>query len=113
MNCVITLSHACWVCPPALMYVHLIPDSDTDWRLLPVILAPAMAGIVVWEVLVWRGVIVGKLGTAVLLGLLLNVVWQLTCLADWERFEFFVRHGRWPSAFSRILCYAVFKYRLR
>jgi len=80
-----------------LMHVHLIPDSDTDWRLLPVILAPAMAGIVVWTVLVWRGVTVEKPGASVLLGLLLNVVWQLTCLADWERFRFFVWHGRWPS----------------
>lgn len=79
-----------------LMHVHLIPDSDTDWRLLPVILAPSMAGIVVWSLMVWRGFVVDKPGAAVLIGLAFNLIWQLTCLADWERLVFFVRHDRWP-----------------
>ena len=79
------------------MHVYLTPDSYTDWRLLPVILAPAIAGITAWIVIAWRGFSIDRPVVGLVLGALFNLVWQLTCLDDWERFGLFAAHRHWPD----------------
>ena len=77
-------------------YVTFYPDDPTNWRVIVVILAPALAGGFTTSAMFVGGVAAQEWSLS-LMPFLIFICWQLTCLSDCLMAYQFLRSGKWPA----------------
>ena len=80
--------------------VRIGPHIKTDWQILLVTLAPSGMGLFLLAGAAWLGWLAygqSEFWAAILVGLAINVIWQLACLDDFFMVWFWLRYNRWPE----------------